>query len=600
MGICMVGCRTPGDYRKAADKVADEILAVAQKDVLGRDEAIIVDSPREMLRKRLILDQNIPIADPASRGVEDVAEDAYWTRALHRPAEDAESAVSEDRLLDLSLVQALEIAARNTPEFQDAKDDLYRAALALDLEADGFRETFTGALSQFLGADGTTDDGRIFSSVHGAEGGVSKKLRSGVEFSANVAVDLVKLLSRDKPSVRGTSVDSSITIPLLRGSGEMVQGEDLKQAERNVLYAIYDFERYKREFAVDVATSYMGVLRQRQQVQNREQNYQGLITATRRARRLADSGLLPEFQFDQAIQNELGAREGWISARQTYTRRLDNFKVLLGLPPETEVILSDKDLAELNRQADELTGGILAADYSGEVPPADAEVVLKEPSAEGGGKYELSPAKAIQIALASRMDLKKALGKIEDAKRAVYVAADNLRGEFTLLGNASMGGSRGTGDAYGDNSSLRTREADYSTFLTLNLPIERTAERNTYRNALISLEEEVRTYQQLEDSVKLQVREDLRGLIEAREGLTIQKQAVRLAEKRVRSTDLFLQAGRAAIRDLLDARSSLLTAQNALTDAVVAYRLAELELQRDIGKLDVSAQGLWQEFQPED
>jgi len=72
-----------------------------------------------------------------------------------------------------------------------------------------------------------------------------------------------------------------------------------------------------------------------------------------------------------------------------------------------------------------------------------------------------------------------------------------------------------------------------------------------------------------------------------------------VARRRVDSTDLFLQAGRAQIRDLLEAQESLISAQNALTAALVAYRVTELELQRDMGVLHVDANGLWQEYQPD-
>ncbi|HUV63712.1 MAG TPA: hypothetical protein VMW24_07430, partial [Sedimentisphaerales bacterium] len=72
-----------------------------------------------------------------------------------------------------------------------------------------------------------------------------------------------------------------------------------------------------------------------------------------------------------------------------------------------------------------------------------------------------------------------------------------------------------------------------------------------------------------------------------------------VAEKRVRSTTFFLEAGRTEIRNLLEAQDALLSAQNGLTRSVVDYRIAELELQRDLDLLEVNEQGLWREFSPE-
>ncbi len=73
---------------------------------------------------------------------------------------------------------------------------------------------------------------------------------------------------------------------------------------------------------------------------------------------------------------------------------------------------------------------------------------------------------------------------------------------------------------------------------------------------------------------------------------------MKLAKRRVKSTELFLQAGRAEIRDILEAQESLASAQNALTAALVNYRVAELELQRDMGVLEVDEKGNWREYQP--
>ena len=100
--------------------------------------------------------------------------------------------------------------------------------------------------------------------------------------------------------------------------------------------------------------------------------------------------------------------------------------------------------------------------------------------------------------------------------------------------------------------------------------------------------------------IKLEVRDRLGGLIQARESYVIQARAVRLAEQRVRSTELFLDAGQVPIRDWLDAQEDLVNAQNARTAALVDYRVAELEFPRDTGTLQVNTKGLWREFDPSD
>ncbi|MHC4596391.1 MAG: TolC family protein [Planctomycetota bacterium] len=370
--------------------------------------------------------------------------------------------------------------------------------------------------------------------------------------------------------------------------------EPLTQAERNVVYAIYDFERFKRTFAVSVARGYLGVLRQMDEVTNQEENYRSLIASARRSRRLADAGRLSEIQVDQAVQSELRARNSWISAQEQYKNRLDAFKSTIGLPPDALIELDPNDLEQLRVPASKLVEGIIGQEDSEEAqetPPADAPIVLLPPSDEGAGPLEIDESTAIRLALDNRLDLRTALGEVYDAQRQVVIRADALRGELTLLGSADMGASRSVSSATRDDAQLRFDQG--------SLPLERTAERNAYRNSFINLERAVRDVQTLEDQIKLSVRSELRDLLESRESLKIQARSVVVADKRVKSTNLFLEAGRAQIRDLLEAQESLLGAQNSLTSAVINYRIAELEVQQDMGLLQVDESGLWREFSPE-
>ncbi|MDI6792958.1 MAG: TolC family protein [bacterium] len=168
----------------------------------------------------------------------------------------------------------------------------------------------------------------------------------------------------------------------------------------------------------------------------------------------------------------------------------------------------------------------------------------------------------------------------------------------TLFGSARLGENRTIATADKEDAKLKSEAGLYSAWLTLDLPFERTAERNKYRNSLIALEQQVREAQQLEDNIKLSIRGKLRDLLQARESLQIQARSGYVAEKRVKSVSLFLEAGRAQMRDLLEAQDALLSAQNDLTAAVINYRVAELELQRDLELLQVNSDGLWQEYIP--
>jgi outer membrane protein TolC len=188
--------------------------------------------------------------------------------------------------------------------------------------------------------------------------------------------------------------------------------------------------------------------------------------------------------------------------------------------------------------------------------------------------------------LTQRHDLAVSRAKVADAQRAVEQAADALRADLTVEAGASY-------DSRDLDGKARDRAGHAN--VELGLPWDRTAERIDYRQRLLDLEAATRTVEAAEDQVKLDVRKALRSLAAAASAYAIQCEAVRVAERRVRSTDLFQQAGRAEMRDVLEARASLLNSRNDLVSAMIRYRLAGLELGRDTASLEMTEEGLWRE-----
>ncbi len=600
--LCLLaGCLTPKGAREQADQVTDRIVEQAQKQTLGRTEPISIRSPEETLRKRLLLDQALPVSTPASMGVhaiariEELPDDGYFEDVPTQELPPWHGRAGEGGLR-VSLPEALQVAARNSRNFQLEKEKVYLAALALDLERDAFRGTWTSTLQNEAVADLTGEEA-VSTLDDSAELRVTKKFQNGIEIAAGIGINLVRLLTGTEASSLGRFADASITIPLLRGAGSFVVGEPLRQSERDVIYAIYTFERFKQQFAVDVSRAYLSVLEQLDAAKNTEESYRRLIGSTRRARRLADAGRLPEIQVDQARQDELRARDRWIATLQQYGRRLDEFRVLLGLPPDATVEPDPGDLERLVADAAKMPRPPKAPGDEA-AGPADEPVEVPPPDREHRGKLELDEAAALKLALERRLDLRVAIGRIDDAQRKIAVAADGLLPDLTLLGQANVGERIAPQRAGDPNSTYDPEHGIYTGVLTIDPAFERTAERNDYRTRLIDLEKAVRAAQEIEDQSKSQVRETLRTLLTAREAVRTQERSVELARRRVESTDLFMQAGRAEVRDVLEAQESLVSAENALTSALVRYRLAEIEMQRDLGVLDVTADGLWKEFDP--
>ncbi|MBW8036261.1 MAG: TolC family protein [Planctomycetes bacterium] len=599
----LIGCKSPAQHREKADDVAYDFIRQGQQKAFDKSEDFTIERPADLLRRRLLVDQKLPYTDESSLGSDKLPRIEYWPDPNYLdPKYDGGTKIKvpHDANVVLSLLQALQIGAWNSFNYQTQKEGIFRAALLLDLEANDFRNIFNQEFTSLIKSD-TTGDDRVSGIENSSNTGVTRKLENGTILAADLAIDFANLLTSPKASALGTKLDTSISIPLLRGSGKHIVTEPLTQAQRNVVYAIYSFERFKRTFAVDVSSKYLDVLRDLDEIDNNEKNYRNLVRSVRKSRRLADLGRLPEIQVDQALQSELRARNGWIAAIQRHERSLDDFKILLGLPTDARIQLDRIELDKVSASAAPLLKGDTEEEVSpdGKTPSADAPITLALPGGKNPGPLEMDRTVATRLALDNRLDLRIAVGEVYDAQRDVVVAADDLRGELTLLGEASSGANRSIGSADSDNAKLRADKAEYFALLTLDLPIERTEERDNYRNSLMVMEKTLRDKNLLEDQVKLDIRNRLRTLLATRETIQIQVKAVHLAQKRVKSTELFLDTGRAEVRDLLEAQESLLSAQNALTSAFVTYRTAELELQRDMGLLKVASDGLLTEYTPE-
>lgn len=627
MVLAATGCRSPESYRDEADTVAEDILRDKQTEAFGKvdKKAFDIMSPADTLRRRLLLSQGLPIVGPEAFGVSALDEIEYWPQddyltamagssdnlspemigELQSAADissgsayGSEPANSDDtdapQVLTLSLDGALIVAAASSRNYQSQKEDLFRTALSLDLERHDFRTTFSGMYQALLSGEADKGDGKPGADLtNSAEVGLRRNFENGAALTSNLAFDLAQILGAAGSTSSAVNFDASIAIPLMRGSGAHIVTEPLIQADRNVLYALWRFERFKRTFAVSIASEYISVLQQQDRVRNAAQNYRSLIETKERAAANQEAGRMDSVEYGQAVQNMLSARSRWINDIQSYERSLDDFKVTLGLPPDATVFLQPKELQRL----DEEVKTQISLEVSGDVDVArdqQGQIILPPQTNEGAGPMELPTRDAILLAFRNRLDLQTAIGEVFDAQRNVVVTSDGFLPELSLLGRVSVGGSRGSGSGSLDDVALDLDTARYSALISLDLPFDRVSERNRYRNALISLERSIRELQDLEDSIKADVINLLRGLALAREQVRVQAESVRVAEKRKDQTDLSFQLGRnIQIRDVTEAEEDLVNARNNLTNALVAYRIAEWRLQRDTGILQVASDGLW-------
>jgi outer membrane protein TolC len=462
----------------------------------------------------------------------------------------APSAHQPARLLDLRA--ALRLAFANNRNYQSEKESVYLAALTLTLAQHQFAPRFFGIVTGEWNRDSNgAESGTVSPSF-----GWDMLLVNGARLSISVAQNFFQFFTGDRQEVANTIIDGTLTQPLLRGFGTEIAREPLTQTERNLTYQIRAFERFRKTFSVAVITEYYRVLEARDRVTNSYLNWQSLVTSRDRIEALANAQKRPPFEVGQARQDELRAQDEWNSSVERYESALDQFKITLGISTGLEIVLQQGELDELAKRP---------------VVPVEAELD-----------------DAIASALELRLDLQTVRDQLVDAERRIRIAADELRTQLDVNAKAAL---QSTGTTSQTPLKFNADRLVYGFGFDLDLPFDRKAERNAYVAALIDRDSERRGLSLFEDTVRLTVRDAYRRLDREIVSYRIQKISMTLAEERVNSTTLFLQAGRAETRDLLDAQASLNLARNAVTSALINYAVARLELLRDAEALRVTDDG---------
>jgi outer membrane protein TolC len=195
------------------------------------------------------------------------------------------------------------------------------------------------------------------------------------------------------------------------------------------------------------------------------------------------------------------------------------------------------------------------------------------------------------VALVTRLDLATARDRKEDAERQVYVAADGLKPMLNLVVSGNIDNKPGSNNPL----DLDLERARGSMGLNLELPIDRKAERNRYRAALIQKEQAARQLQLQEDTIKLQVFDTWRRLDQAKRNYEINELGVKLAERRVEEQELRAELGKVTGRELVDAQSALVSSRNSRTGALVDHTIARLQFWNNLGILFIKENGQWRE-----
>jgi outer membrane protein TolC len=460
------------------------------------------------------------------------------------------------RLQTFRLSDALRYAMRHSREVQDAKEELYLAALDLTLERHLWTPLFVGSVqAEYANYGQVRDFDHAMSAV--SEVAVTQRLPWGGEVAARVINSLMRDLGRHITSGESGNVILEANLPLFRRAGR-VAFESRYAAERELIYAVRTFEDFRRSFTVLVAASYFDLQQRKAAIANAFTSYASLREEWLKAdfvNRLGRSRTV--FDAPRARSSFRRSEATLVSAKEQYASALDRFKIVLGMPVN--------DPLDVVPQEDDQESGAF-------------EALLAE----------VDEIVAIDTALKLRLDLLTAVDRVDDAKRGVLIARNRILPDLEISGSVTLDSD----PEQLNSTSYNLERLTWRGMAELRMD-DRKTERNAYRASLITLRRAERAQDQLADTVRADVRRALRRIAQQRNLLQIQAMNVEENELRLRAAQAQYDLGKITNQDVVDADTDLLAARNQYADAVAEYRNAILEFRRDTATLRVDDDGHW-------
>lgn len=446
------------------------------------------------------------------------------------------------RIMDLEDV--LRESQSTAREFINAEEEYILAVLRLLIQRHQWGPRFFNDVtaSANITPDGTGDFSSAARIVN--EFRVTQRLPYGGDIEARALWEASQQLRSVAGDQYRTASELSVSanIPLLRDAGLIAQ-EDIIQAERDVIYAARDFERFRREFFVSISTDYFDLLASAQAIANEAVRLENLLQERDRMGALVDAGRRSPFELSSIEQDVLGSRNSLYNQQESYRVSLDRFKIRLGLPVEQELAL------------------------------APVSLELPEP--------EVSLLAASEAALMYRLDYQNAMDRFDDARRDLVNARNQLLPDLNVGLSATARSDPESDDKKGFTVDLN--DTDFLASVTFGLPLDREIERLGLRTSLINAQRQARDLDERRDSIVLEARAAVRNIELARlsirlRGAQVQQNERRLVEIKINEAVVDTQDRLQAEADLLNARNALANAKRDLRVAILNYLLATDQL----------------------
>ena len=376
------GCHR-GYYRRQADAEAQRILQEKANNPhwIGNEFQIETDSRSRMNDPFSQDNPPMPLDDPAAHELMEVvdgkpgfkhwhangdtewAENPYWRQ--HLP-------VNEKGVVVIDLETAYRLALIHSREYQQQKETLYLSALDVTAQRFNFETQFfvpySGGIETVGARRGGGNSQTNVDIGNGAGSRISKAGIAGSQLVVNLANSLTWQLSGPDSGLAASSLGFELVQPLLRGAGRDRVLNSLTESERTLLSNVRQMERFRRGFYLQITSGgsagsgpsrgggflntnaggafaggggVIGLLQTQQDIRIQESNVASQRSILALFEEFAAANRINLLQLQQFRTSLYGTQSRLLSAKVNYQNALDNFKIVLGLPPEIDIEIRD-------------------------------------------------------------------------------------------------------------------------------------------------------------------------------------------------------------------------------------------------------------------
>ena len=228
------------------------------------------------------------------------------------------------------------IAGENSESVQRQKESLYTSALP---RGGGVALRLPLQRGRHAGVSGDAG-GNLVSADTGFGASVTRVLGSGADPRESRGGSLPLRLHRRRMG-RGQQRGRQHHPAAPAGFGRLITLEPLRQSERDLIYAVRSYERFRRTFAVDVAAACIGSSSPSTSRRTRRRTSGTSSRSRAGTRRCTRRGELSRVRPTRRIQEELRSQNQLVILQGNVDRQLDLFKVFLGLPIKVDLTFED-------------------------------------------------------------------------------------------------------------------------------------------------------------------------------------------------------------------------------------------------------------------